>query len=169
MSNQYVGEIRPFGLNFAVYGWAFCDGSLIAISENETLFTLIGTTYGGDGVQTFGLPDLRGRIPIHQGTLNGNTYVIGQRAGEEAVTLNVNQIPSHNHTLNALSTAGSQPSPSNGVPASSGLDQFSTTAPTVTTGIPVSNAGGNQPHNNIPPVLVVNYLIALYGIYPSQN
>src|SRR5689334_17233619 len=107
MAQPYVGEIRMFGGNFAPVGWAFCNGALLPISENETLFNLIGTTYGGDGQSTFALPDLQGRFPMHQGTLAGTTFTIGEKGGVETVTLTVNQIPTHSHTPNAGTASGS--------------------------------------------------------------
>ena len=123
MSEPYIGEIRMVGFNFAPVGWAFCDGSLLQISQNDALFNLIGTTYGGDGQNTFGLPNLQGRIPVHQGIDSfGNPYVIGQLSGSENVTLTLNQIPSHTHSLLGQTTAGTHPSPANGVSA---IEQFS--------------------------------------------
>lgn len=170
MSEPYIGEIRMVGFNFAPVNWAFCDGSLIAISQNETLFALIGTTYGGDGVNTFALPNLQGRIPFHQGSNAGNTLVIGQIAGSETVTLLPNQMPTHTHTLGASSSAGTQPSPASGLWAQSTLGEFSTEAPTksmaASTTLPT---GGSQPHDNLPPFLVVNFIISLFGIFPSQS
>ena len=170
MSTPYVGEIRMAGFNFAPVGWALCNGQTLAISEYDVLFNLIGTTYGGDGVNTFSLPNLQGRIPFHQGTIPGNSMVLGQLSGTENVTLTTTQIPSHTHALNANSAAGSQPSPGNGVWAASNLDQFSTTA--ATHGMAASAilpTGGNLPHDNIPPFLVVNFIISLFGVYPSQG
>jgi microcystin-dependent protein len=164
VSNPYVGEIRMVGFNFAPVGWAFCDGSLMAISVNETLFNLIGTTYGGDGQSTFALPDLRGRIPIHQ----GNSFVLSQQAGTETVTLTGSDIPSHSHSLTASSAPGTQPSPANGVWAASALNQFSTDAPATTMAASLGNAGGDQPHDNMPTFQVINYVISLFGIFPSQ-
>ena len=170
MGQPFIGEIRMAGFNFAPVGWQFCDGQLLAITEYEALFNLIGTTYGGDGMLTFGLPNLQGRIPIHQGNGGGGEYVMGQAAGAETVTLSVNQIPAHNHTLNAQSGAGTQPSPSNGVWAASSLNQFSGSAGTgQMAASSIASAGGGQPHDNMPPFLVVNFIIALFGIFPSQG
>jgi len=156
--------------NFAPQGWAFCDGSLLSISANDVLFTLLGTTYGGDGINTFALPDLRGRIPFHQGTNSGNTMVLGQLSGSETVTLVTSQLPAHTHTLNGNSSSGNQSSPANMVWAKSTLDEFSTEAPThsmaASSILPV---GGSQPHDNMPPFTVLNFIIALYGVYPSQS
>ena len=165
MSNPYVGEIRMVGFNFAPVGWAFCDGSLMAISGNPTLFNLIGTTYGGDGQATFALPDLRGRIPVHQ----GNSYVLAEQGGTETVTLNGNEIPSHSHALAASSAPGTQSSPANGVWAESALNQFSTNSPATMMAAALGNAGSDQPHDNMPTYEVLNYVISLFGIYPSQS
>ncbi len=170
MSQPFVGEVRTVAFNFAPAGWAQCNGQLLAIAQNTTLFSLIGTTYGGDGVNTFGLPNLQGRIPVHQGTGSQGTFVIGQEAGTETVTLQISQMPAHAHMLNAQSGGGTQPSPSGGVWANSPLDQFSTAAPTTqmaSSSLQVS--GGSQPHDNMPPFLCINFVISLFGIYPSRN
>jgi microcystin-dependent protein len=170
MSQPYVGEIRMVGFNFAPVNWAFCNGSLLPIAQNEALFSLLGTTYGGDGVNTFALPNLQGRIPFHQGNNAGNNLILGQISGSETVTLQQNQMAIHTHTLMASSSAGTQPSPTSGLWAQSGLGEFSTEAPTKSmapsTTLPT---GGSQPHDNLPPFLVINFIISLYGIYPSQN
>ena len=167
MAQPFVGEIRMFAGNFAPAGWMFCEGQLLPISENETLFVLIGTTYGGDGESTFALPDLRGRIPIHQ----GNGFILAETGGAEEITLTVNQIPSHSHPLLGAAIAGDQVNPSNLVPAnsfnvtpyinSSPDGNFSATA--------VSATGGSQPHTNFQPYLCVNFIISLFGLMPSQN
>jgi len=171
MSTPYIGEIRMVGFSFAPVDWAFCNGALMSISANSTLFNLIGTTYGGDGVNTFALPNLQSRVPIHMGTSRaGIPYVIGQMAGEEQVTLTTSQIPAHNHTAQADSNSGTQTSPSNNVWAASSALPYSATAPTVAMAVPaVQNTGGNQPHDNMLPYLAINFIIALYGIYPSQS
>jgi microcystin-dependent protein len=173
MSDPYIGEIRMFAGNFAPAGWAFCDGSLQSIAENSTLFNLIGTTYGGDGINTFALPDLRSRVPIHLGSNGVNTYVIGQSGGVEQVTLTVGQLPTHNHApaLASTATTGSS-SPAGDVWANGpGIKQFSPVANAngtmATTTIPLQ--GGSQPHDNMLPFLAVSYIIALFGVYPSQN
>jgi microcystin-dependent protein len=173
MSSPYIGEIRMFGGSFAIAGWAFCQGQSQAISENDTLFNLIGTTYGGDGQETFNLPDLSGRAPVHQGQGPGisQQYVIGQSGGVEQVTLSVQQMPSHTHAAICSTGPGNQTDPDGAVPG---------TDPSVFIyyeDIPDSNfkagnikpAGGSQPHENMQPFLVVNYLISLYGIYPSPT
>lgn len=171
MSSPFVGEIRMFGGNFAPAGWALCDGQLLPISENDTLFTLIGTTYGGDGQTTFALPDLQGRLPVHQGTGAGlSTRVIGEKSGVENVTLTTNQIPSHTHSALGQSATGNQPSPAGNVWAASSLNQFSSSAANVTmNAASIGNSGGNQPHDNFMPYLCVNFIISLFGIFPTQN
>lgn len=185
MSQPFVGEIRMFGGNFAPSGWMFCEGQLLPISENETLFQLIGTTYGGDGQQTFALPDLRGRGPIHFGQGPGlSAYTLAQTGGVETVTVTSNQMPAHNHVLSAAdiaprcaSTPGTDRSPVNKVFAveSAGVTAlYSNAAPDANMGgltgtAGVANAGGSQPHNNMPPYLCVSFIISLFGIYPSQT
>ncbi len=167
MSSPYIGEIRMFGGNFAPVGWAFCNGAVMAIAENDVLFELIGTTYGGDGQETFNLPDLQGRIPIHQ----GSGFVIGQVAGTETVTLVSTQIPAHNHGLGATTAAGDSQAPTNAIFASSALAQFTAqaaSAGTFNTAM-VQTTGGGQPHENLVPFLAVTFIISLFGIFPSQN
>lgn len=168
MSNPYVGEIRMFGGSFAPAGWAFCAGQLMPISQNDTLFNLIGTTYGGDGQETFGIPDLQGRIPIHQGT----TFTIGESGGSESVTLSTTQIPTHNHVPLCQTAAGGQ-GPQNGVWAATTSSQiYSNAAPTSGTNFnpgALQNTGGSQPHDNMMPYLVVSFILSLFGIFPSQN
>lgn len=156
-----------FGGNFAPAGWALCQGQLLAISTNATLFNLIGTTYGGDGQTTFGLPDLRGRLPLHQ----GNGFVIGQMAGEEIVTLTTPQIPSHSHAALASNSAGTEPSPSGNLWAASSNNPYASalTIDTLMASSTLGPAGGNQSHDNMHPFLTVNFIISLFGIFPSQN
>ena len=166
MSNPYVGEIRIFAGNFAPAGWMLCNGALLPISENETLFNLIGTTYGGDGEETFALPNLQSRVPIHQ----GSGFTLAQVGGAETVTLNVNQIPVHSHVPQANSNPGTQSSPSGGVWAQSTLGQFSSAIPNVPmAAAALQNAGGSQPHDNMLPFVCLNYIISLFGIFPSQT
>ena len=170
MSTPFIGEIRMFGGNFAPVGWAFCNGQLMSISQNDALFSLIGTTYGGDGQQTFGLPDLQGRIPVNQGT----GFSLGQTGGTETVTLTTQQIPSHTHPPQCKSTGGELGSPQNAVWAASTANQtiYSDAAPTPSltmNSTTMANDGGNQPHDNMMPFLAVSFIIALEGIYPSQN
>jgi len=167
MAQPYMGEIRMFAGNFAPAGWMFCEGQLLPISEYETLFQLIGTTYGGDGQSTFALPDLRGRIPLHF----GNGFTLAETGGVETVTLTVSQIPAHAHALLASTTGGDQVSPLGNVLASS----FNVTPyiNDVTNGNMAASAvaatGGSQPHNNFQPYLCVDFIISLFGIFPSQT
>jgi microcystin-dependent protein len=169
MAQPYVGEIKMFGGNFAPVGWMFCEGQLLPISENETLFQLIGTTYGGDGQSTFALPDLQGRIPVHQGTDNSITYQLAEKAGVEQVTLTVQQIPVHTHALLATTGAGG-PNPQGSVLATStAVDVYresSASVPMASTSI--GPAGGSQPHTNYQPYLCINFIISLFGLFPSQ-
>ena len=174
MSEPFVGEIRMFAGNFAPRGWAFCDGQLLAVSQNDALFSLLGTIYGGDGRTTFGLPDLRGRIPIHAGNGPGlSPRQLGSKAGNENVTLTVNQLPPHTHALNGSTAAGTAASPAGAVPsASTTIDLYATADPVASDALASSalaNAGGSQPHSNLMPFLCVNFIIALVGIYPSRQ
>lgn len=166
MSSPFIGEIRMFGGNFAPQGWAFCDGALIPISENDALFNLIGTTYGGDGQETFALPDLRSRVPIHSGA----GYVLGQAAGTETVTLTVNQLPAHSHVPQAQTNQGSLSNPGGAVWATSTLNEFSAAAPAGNmNAAALGSSGGSQPHDNMVPFLAVNFILSLFGIFPSQS
>jgi microcystin-dependent protein len=171
MSNPFIGEIRMFGGSFAPAGWAFCDGQQMPISENDTLFSLIGTTYGGDGQQTFALPDLRGRLPMHMGTGGGlSPRVIGEMGGVETVTLAAQQIPVHSHPPLAVSGSGNQATPQNGVWASASTSRYSSNAPSLAmNNTLINSAGGNQPHENLMPYLTISFIISLFGIYPTQN
>ena len=170
MSQPFVGEIRMAGFNFAPQSWAFCDGSTLSIAQNDVLFSLIGTTYGGDGQSTFNLPDLRGRLAIHQGSVQGTPFPIGQHAGSETVTLTSNQLPAHNHPALAQSAPGSQPGPAGALWAGSIQTPYSTNAPNATMNPQaIGLAGGNQPHENRMPYLAITFIIALFGVYPSQN
>lgn len=170
MAQPYIGEIRMFAGNFAPAGWLFCDGVLLPISEYDTLFNLIGTTYGGDGQSTFALPDLRGRIPIHMGTGGGGSYVLAQMDGVETVTLTTQQIPSHGHAINATDAIADTRNPKGARFARVRHDQVY--APLSGDGTAmhpqsIGVAGGGQPHNNMQPYLCVNFIISLYGIFPS--
>ena len=171
MAQPYVGELRIFAGNFAPAGWMFCEGQLLPISENETLFQLIGTTYGGDGQSTFGLPDLRGRLALHQGTGGGSTYTIAETGGAEEVTLSINQIPAHSHPMLGASGNGSQTNPKNNVLASSTLVKlYSGEAPdTAMAATSITPVGGSQAHLNMQPFLTLNFCIALQGIFPSPT
>jgi microcystin-dependent protein len=171
MGQPYVGEIRLFAGNFAPAGWGFCDGSLQSISENETLFQLIGTTYGGDGQETFALPDLRSRVPVHMGTFGGTTYVIGQSGGVEQVTLTQQQIPVHSHPAGCTDAAGNSSTPNGSIPAVNTTALAYGAIPPQVAMNPaiIGNAGGNQPHTNIQPFLCVSFIISFFGIFPSPN
>ena len=167
MPQPYVGEIRMFGGNFAPSGWAFCNGQALAISENETLFQLIGTTYGGDGQATFNLPDLRGRLPVHVGP----DFALARKAGAERVTLTVQQMPSHTHPLGASTAPGTASSPQGNLLAASGSSNVYRTGPAAA---PLSSqtlgqAGGSLPHPNLQPYLCVSFIISLFGLFPSQT
>lgn len=168
MGQPYVGEIRMFAGNFAPQGWAFCAGQLLSISENETLFQLIGTTYGGDGQNTFGLPDLRSRIPIHQ----GSGFLLAQTGGSESVTLTQNQMAAHTHALVASGDAAQLSAGPDGsvIAAAGGTLLYSNAAPSVAMSpAGVGAAGGAQPHENVAPFLCVSFIISLFGIFPSPS
>lgn len=173
MATPFLGVISMFGGNFAPRGYALCQGQLQSIAQNTALFSLLGTTYGGDGQVTFALPDLRGRAPIHQGTLpGGSTYVIGQVLGSETVTLTSAQMPNHNHTLGASSAPGSAAGPTGAVWAAYTAGQNYAAAASVNATMSasaLSPAGGNQPHENRQPYLAINFIIALEGVFPSRN
>ncbi len=168
MAQPFVGEIRMFGGNFAPAGWMLCQGQILAIADYSTLFNLIGTTYGGDGQLTFGLPDLQGRVPVHQGTNGPSTSVIGESGGAETVTIIDPQLASHTHGLPASDTAASGSSPVGGIPAAWSATQYGDTV-TGAMGAAVQAAGGNQPHDNMVPFLAVNFIISLFGVFPSQT
>jgi microcystin-dependent protein len=164
MSNPYVGEIRMFAGNFAPTGWKLCDGTLLSIAQYEVLFQLIGTTYGGDGEQTFALPDLRGRIPIHQ----GNGYVLATNGGSEEITLTVQQIPAHAHGMSGTAARPNRRNPKNTLPAITRDPLYAQPGAT----LPMAQnstllAGGSQPHNNLQPFLCLNFIISTEGIFPS--
>jgi microcystin-dependent protein len=167
MSQPYIGEIRMFAGNFAPAGWMFCEGQLLPISENETLFNLIGTTYGGDGQSTFALPDLLGRVPIHQ----GNGFVLAEQGGVEEVTLTVNQIPAHSHPLLASGDLGNQlTTTGNLISNSQGAIPYLEDVPTLNMrSSAITPVGGSQPHTNFQPYLCINFIISLFGIFPSQT
>ena len=172
MSQPFVGEIRIAGFNFAPAGWAFCDGSLLPISGNETLFNLIGTTYGGDGQSTFALPDLRGRLPIHQGQGPGlSNRTLNQTGGAESVTLAIGQLPQHTHPLMASSALAADAGPQGDVLAQTrSVDLYLGDVPSAAMAASaVGMQGGSQPHDNLMPYLVLNFIISLFGIFPSQS
>jgi microcystin-dependent protein len=167
MAQPYVGEIRMFAGNFAPAGWMFCEGQLLPIAENETLFNLIGTTYGGDGQSTFALPDLRGRVPLHF----GNGFTLAGTGGVETVTLTVNQIPAHTHPFTTSLNVSQDTSPSSKTVGQSGSALLYIQDVTDSNLSPqaVSPAGGSQPHVNFQPYLCVDFIISLFGIFPSQS
>lgn len=168
MAQPYVGEIRIFAGNFAPAGWMFCEGQLLPISENETLFQLIGTTYGGDGESTFALPDLRGRIPLHQ----GNGFILAETGGVEEVTLTVSQIPAHSHPMLASINVAQDTSPAGkvtGQTSGGALLYIQDTTDSNMSPMAVSSVGGSQPHTNFQPYLCVNFIISLFGIFPSPT
>jgi len=174
MATPFLGEIRMFGGNFAPRGWALCNGQLLAISQNTALFSLLGTTYGGNGVTTFALPDLRGRVPNHFGQGPGlSNYTQGQVGGTENVTLLQGNLPAHSHPVNAVAAGGNQASPAANLPAieSTGTSlNFSSSAANATmNAATIGNAGQNLPLPVIQPYLTINFIIALQGIFPSRN
>ena len=172
MGEPYVGEIRMFAGNFAPAGWMLCQGQTLPISENETLFNLIGTTYGGDGQETFQLPDLQSRVPIHMGTSKGGTtYQLAEMAGTEQETLTVQQIPIHNHALTCSTAPGAVNSPANQVIAASpSILLFIQDTPDSTLNTnSVTPQGGSQPHENVQPFLCINFIISLFGVFPSPS
>ncbi len=172
MSEPFIAEIRIFAGNFAPRGWAFCDGQLLPISENSALFSLVGTTYGGDGRTTFGLPDLRGRVPMHAGNGPGlSDRRLGQKGGAETETLTVNQMPSHTHTARGSNQTANTAKPEGHTWAVDVADStYTDTAPDVNMNAQaVASTGGSQAHGNVQPYRVVSYIIALQGLFPSRN
>jgi microcystin-dependent protein len=169
MAQPYVGEIRMFAGNFAPAGWMFCEGQLLPISENETLFQLIGTTYGGDGESTFALPDMRGRIPIHQ----GNGFILAETGGAEEITLTVAQIPAHSHPALGSSSTTTSNSPTNNIPGRvtiAGVFPYGTDGPFgQLSPQEIGPVGGSQPHTNFQPYLCIDFIISLFGIFPSPT
>jgi microcystin-dependent protein len=167
MSESYIGEVRLVGFNFAPADWAFCNGNLQSISGNSALYNLIGTTYGGDGQGTFGLPNLQGRIPLHQGSNGISSYTLGQQGGSEMVTLLLAQYPGHSHSIMGTPNPGNSNSQSNNT-VGSGISAFTTDPPvTPMNGAMVGYSGSNGPHENRQPYQVLNWIISLYGVYPS--
>lgn len=174
MATPFLGEIRMVAFNYAPYGWALCNGQLLSISQNTALFALLGTMYGGDGVTTFALPDLRGRVPIHYGQGSGlSVYTEGQKGGVEKVTLTQNQMPAHSHGVNAVAAGGNQASPAGNLPAiestGTSLDYSSNAPDAPMNSAMIGSAGGGQPVSIMQPYLVVNFVIALTGVFPSRN
>jgi microcystin-dependent protein len=170
-AEPFIGTIKYFGFNFSPRGWALCDGQLLAVNQNDALFSLVGTTYGGDGRTTFGLPDMRGRLPVHMGHGPGlSNRVLGQKGGAERVTLTASQA-GHTHTLRATTGAGNQPSPTGNTLAQDGSDEtYKIESPNVQMHAgSVMSTGGSQSHQNMPPFLGVTCAVALVGVYPSRN
>ena len=165
MSTPYLSEIRIFSFGFPPKGWAFCNGQLLPINQNQALFSLLGTTYGGDGRVTFALPNLQGRVPIHTGA----GFALGERGGETSHTLNQSELPAHTHLVTTGATPSDQTSPSGNYVAPSARGGFATTPNAVLLAGSVSSVGGSQPHENLSPYLVLNFVIALQGIFPSQT
>lgn len=168
----YVGEIRMFAGNFAPNGWMFCEGQTLPIAENEVLFQLIGTTYGGDGEETFNLPNLASRVPIHMGTgPDGTTYQLGEMAGTEQETLTTQQIPSHTHPLTGSAGTATSQVPDNLLLAATQAQTYTNLTDTITNMAPpsIGGAGGSQPHENTQPFLCINFIISLFGVFPSQT
>lgn len=173
---SFIGDIRLFAGNYAPQGWMFCNGALLSISENDALFALIGTTYGGDGQTTFAVPDLRGRVPVGQGTGSGlSNRVLSQTYGTETVTLFTTQMPQHSHALNATTATGTSPQPGGRLFAQTGSDNLYGPAPATDpqpqafAANAVTVSGGSQPHDNVMPSMGLNYIIALQGVFPSRN
>jgi microcystin-dependent protein len=173
MSDPYVGEIRMFGGNFAPAGWAYCAGQLMPISQNDILFTLIGTTYGGDGQSTFGIPDLQGRAPVHAGQGPGisQNYAIGEEAGVESVTITAQSTPIHNHSVLASTDPATSTTASGSITASTNQLKIYTESAVSKLFAPnaLSIVGGSQPHENMQPFLVITFIISLFGVYPTQT
>lgn len=176
MATPFIGEIRMFGGNFAPRGNAFCNGQLLSIAQNTALFSILGTTYGGNGTTIFGLPDLRSRAPMHSGNGPGLTpRVLGEQGGVENVTLQTTQIPFHNHQASGQTALGGQPSPASATWATTGTSRMPVPlyapAPANTTmnDLALAQTGSSQPHNNMPPYLVINFIIATQGVFPARN
>lgn len=165
MSEPYLAEIRIMGFNFPPRSWALCDGQILPINQNQSLYSLLGTTYGGDGRTTFALPDLRGRVPIHE----GSGHSLGQRSGEETHTLGVNEMPAHTHSARASSDAGDTPVPVNSQLGA--VNNLYRAADSLTPLLPgtIANTGGSQGHQNMQPYLTLSFCIALQGVFPSRN
>jgi microcystin-dependent protein len=165
MSEPFLGEIKVISWNFPPKGWAFCNGQLLPINQNQALFSILGTTYGGDGRTTFALPNLQGRSPLHV----GSGIILGEAGGETAHTINISEMPAHNHIPVGNSAAASASSASGNLWASVGNNPYDPTPDTAMNPACISATGGSQPHENMSPYLVLNFVIALQGIFPSQN
>ena len=169
MSEPFLAEVRIVGFNFAPRGWAFCDGQILPINQNQSLYSLLGTTYGGDGRTSFALPDMRGRVPIHVGASNGTSHQLGQKSGEETHTLAANEMPSHNHTFSGTSNAANQNAFQGHYFANSPAVYGPAASLVALNGDTLGNAGGGQAHDNMQPYLAINFCIALRGLFPSRN
>ncbi len=170
MSTPYIGEIRIFSFAFAPRGWALCNGQLLAINQNQALFSILGTFYGGNGIQNFALPNLQGRVPRHWGQGAGlSSVVLGESAGTENVTLQASQVPGHTHPVQISTSAATQVSPHNGVWANSGDLSYAASATGSMASAAISTVGSGQPHSTLPPLLVLSFCIALNGIFPTRN
>jgi len=165
MSTPFMAEIKIISWNFAPKGWAFCNGQFLPINQNQALFSILGTTYGGNGQTTFALPDFRGRVPVHV----GDGLVQGQAGGQEFHTVTSSEMPAHNHPVSATAAAGTVNLPAGNYLANSNVSPYRTVADTTLNAAEVSNVGGSQPHENRQPFLVLNFIIALQGIFPSRN
>lgn len=165
MSQQFLGEVRVVSFNFPPKGWAFCNGQLLPINQNQALFALLGTTYGGNGVTTFALPNLQGRSPLHM----GSAFVIGQNGGETAHTLSVPELPSHSHQAMASSAIANLTSPAGNTWGNAPETPYSSADSASMSQLIISSVGGSQPHENMQPFLVLSFIIALQGIFPSRN
>jgi microcystin-dependent protein len=169
MSDQYIGEIRMFGGNFAINGWAFCNGATMSISQNAALFQVLGTTYGGDGVSTFNLPDLQCRVPVHQGQGPGlQNYVLGQKAGVETVTLTLAQLPTHTHPAMGSSANASSGNPAGNTWGKNGSQSFAASSNASMNPARTTLVGGSLPHDNMLNFVGISFIIALYGVFPTQ-
>jgi len=169
MSEPFLAEIRIVGFNFAPRGWAFCDGQILPINQNQSLYSLLGTTYGGDGRTSFALPDMRGRTPIHVGASNGTIHQEGQKSGEETHTLSAAETPTHSHSVSARADNGTSPIPTNNFLAEFNNGYRSAPGDTGLAATTISHVGGGQAHNNMQPFLALNFCIALRGLFPSRN
>jgi microcystin-dependent protein len=165
MAEFYLGEIRGIAFNFPPKGWAFCSGQVLSIQQNQALFSIMGTTYGGNGVTTFALPDLRARTPVHTGV----AIALGQSGGEADHTLTIPEMPAHTHQASGASSVANDPTPVAHVWAANASQPYGTGTDATLSGAALANTGGSQPHNNLQPYLVINYVIALVGIFPSRN